>query len=487
MGASFALLRRYPDRLWVRVCAVVVDASLDLVAEVTDQALHRPGRAVAERTDGVALDLGCDFHQHVDLALVRAAFRHAAEHPPHPTHALAAGRALATALVFVEVRDAGHGADDIGRFVHHDHGRGAEGGFELPGAVEIHEQVLAVAGRDQRHRGAAGNDGEQVVPAAAHPAAMGVEQLPQWHSHRVLDGAGFLHVAGNAEQLGAGIVRPPDAGEPGGAAPRNVRHHRDRFHVVDRGRTAVDADIGRKRRFQARLALLAFEAFQERRLLAADIGPGTVVDDDVERKAVDVVLADEIGRIGLVHRRLQALAFANKFAADIDETGMRTHGETGDQAALDQEVRIVAHDLAVLAGAGLGFIGVDHEIMRPAVGLLGHERPLESGRKAGAAASAQPRGLHLIDDPIAALLQDGLGAVPSTARTGALEAPVVEAVEVLEDAVFIREHHDRLFADESPMGDLGTAASRTFAGAPAVLASASPNACSFGCPLFFRA
>src|SRR5215831_19237269 len=487
MGASFALLRRYPDRLWVRVCAVVVDASLDLVAEVTDQALHRPGRAVAERTDGVALDLGCDFHQHVDLALVRAAFRHAAEHPPHPTHALAAGRALATALVFVEVRDAGHGADDICRFVHHDHGRGAEGGFELPGAVEIHEQMLAVAGRDQRHGGAAGNDREQVVPAAAHAAAMGVEQLPQRHSHGVFDGAGFLHVAGNAEQLGAGVVRPADAGEPGAAAPRNVRHHRDRFHVVDRGWAAVDPDIGRKRRFQARLALLAFEAFQQRRLLAADIGSGAVVDDDVERKAVDVVLADEIGGIGLVHRRLQAFSFADEFAADIDEAGMRAHGEAGDQAALDQEMWVVAHDLAVLAGAGLGFIGVDHEIMRPTVGLLGHERPFESGRKAGAAAPTQPRGLHLVDNPIAALLEDSLGAVPGTARAGALEAPIVEAIEILEDAILVREHHDRLFADESPMGGLGTAPSRTFAGAPAVLASASPNAGSRGCPPFFRA
>src|SRR6516164_6503775 len=100
---------------------------------------------------------------------------------------------------------------------------------------------------------------------------------------------------------------------------------------------------------------------------------------------------------------------------------------------------------------------------------------------------AQPRGLHLIDDPIAALLQDGLGAIPSTARTGALEAPVVEAIEIREDAILAREHHDRLFADESPMGDLGTAASRTFADAPAVLASASPNAGSWGCPPFFRA
>src|SRR5215470_6234245 len=111
MGAAPTLLRRHLYRFGVRVCAVIVDAPLDLMAEMADQALHGPSRALAERADGMALDLGRDLHQHVDLALVRAAFRHAAEHPPHPTHALAAGRALAAALVLVEIRDPGHGAD----------------------------------------------------------------------------------------------------------------------------------------------------------------------------------------------------------------------------------------------------------------------------------------------------------------------------------------------------------------------------------------
>jgi hypothetical protein len=37
----------------------------------------------------------------------------------------------------------------------------------------------------------------------------------------------------------------------------------------------------------------------------------------------------------------------------------------GEQAALDQRVRIVAHDVAVLAGARLGFVGIDDEVMRP--------------------------------------------------------------------------------------------------------------------------
>ena len=102
-----------------------------------------------------------------------------------------------------------------------------------------------------------------------------------------------------------------------------------------------------------------------------------------------VVLAEQLGLVGLVDRRLQALALADEFAAHIDVTGVRAHGETGNQTALDQQMRIVPHDLAILAGAGLGLVGVDHEIMRPAVRLLRHERPLQAGRKAGAAAPAQ--------------------------------------------------------------------------------------------------
>ena len=113
------------------------------------------------------------------------------------------------------------------------------------------------------------------------------------------------------------------------------------------------------------------------------------MDHDIERKAVDVVLADETRLIGLIHCRLQTFALADEFAANIDVAVVRIHGEGGDQAALDQEMRVVPHDLAILAGAGLGLVGVDHEILRSAVRLLGHERPFESGRETGAPAPAQ--------------------------------------------------------------------------------------------------
>src|SRR5215470_19402028 len=120
----------------MRICRVFIDATFDLVAEVAEQPLHRPGGAVTEGADRVPFDLLGDLHQHVDLALVGAAFGHAGQHAPHPSHALPARRTLAAALVFVKIRDAGHGAHDIGGFVHHDHGGGAESRLDLPGAVE---------------------------------------------------------------------------------------------------------------------------------------------------------------------------------------------------------------------------------------------------------------------------------------------------------------------------------------------------------------
>ena len=154
----------------------------------------------------------------------------------------------------------------------------------------------------------------------------------------------------------------PMPGEPRRAAAQDVARHRDEFDVVDRGRRAVEAGVGRERRLQARLALLALEAFQQRGLLAADVGAGAVMDEEVEVPAVDVVLADQLGLIGLGDRRLEPLALADELAAHVGVAGVRAHREGGEQRALDQQMRIVPHDLAVLAGAGLGLVGIDHEV-----------------------------------------------------------------------------------------------------------------------------
>src|SRR5262245_49377811 len=114
--SAIALLRRDCGALHVRAALpIVVDAVLDLRTEVPDQALDRPRSSITKRADRVAFHLRSDVEQRVDFRGLALALRHALEHAPHPAGAFAARRALATALVLVEVRDTGDRLHDVGR------------------------------------------------------------------------------------------------------------------------------------------------------------------------------------------------------------------------------------------------------------------------------------------------------------------------------------------------------------------------------------
>lgn len=54
-----------------------------------------------------------------------------------------------------------------------------------------------------------------------------------------------------------------------------------------------------------------------------------------------------------------------EFPTDVDVGSTGTHGPAPHQAAFNQLVRIVAHDLPVLAGAWLPLISVHHQILGP--------------------------------------------------------------------------------------------------------------------------
>ncbi len=56
----------------------------------------------------------------------------------------------------------------------------------------------------------------------------------------------------------------------------------------------------------------------------------------------------------------------------------------------------------------------------------------------------RPDALISLMMPSRPSLEDRLGVVPGAARTRAREAPVVQAVEVREDAVLVLQHHSRL-------------------------------------------
>src|SRR3546814_477547 len=164
--------------------------------------------------------------------------------------------------------------------------------------------------------------------------------------------------------------------------------------------------------------LLALQAFDLVGLLAADIGARAAMDEDFEIIARAAgVLADEALFIGLGDGGEERLRLADELAANVDIGGPRAHGETGDQRALDQLVRIVANDLAVLARPRLRLVGVDDEKARAArLRLLGHEAPFEAGREASAAAPAQAGCLDPLDDFILADVEQRLGFVPEIGR-----------------------------------------------------------------------
>jgi hypothetical protein len=208
------------------------DAVLDLVPEMADQALDRPGRRIAKRADRVPLDLLGDVEQHVDLLDLGLALHQPVHHPHHPARALAAGRALAAAFVLVELRQPPDRLDDVGGLVHHDHRRGAQARPLLAQPVEVHDRLAHRLGGQQRHRRAAGDHRLEVVPAARGCRRNAVDQLLEGDRHRLLDHAGVVHVARDGEDLGARVVRPPEG-------PRTTPPPRRR--IV--GTTAMDSTL----------------------------------------------------------------------------------------------------------------------------------------------------------------------------------------------------------------------------------------------------
>ena len=108
--------------------------------------------------------------------------------------------------------------------------------------------------------------------------------------------------------------------------------------------------------------------------------------------------AEEPGGAGLVHRVLHPAQRMHGLAADVDRAERCLDRVRGDDAALDQRVRIRHHQRNVLAGARFSLVGVDHQVARLGAGRR-QERPLQAGRETGAATTAQPGVLDQLGDP----------------------------------------------------------------------------------------
>ena len=168
----------------------------------------------------------------------------------------------------------------------------------------------------------------------------------------------------------------------------------ERLDVVDQRRALVEALVGGERGLQARVAALAFQRVEQPGLLAADVGAGAAVHDQRERvPGAEDVLADvaRLARFG--QRRVEHVGLLHVLAADVDERAVGAGGIGGDHDPLDQHVRGLLHQFAVLERARLGLVGVADQVLVDRA--LRQERDLLAHRKSRPAASAQAGGFKL--------------------------------------------------------------------------------------------
>jgi hypothetical protein len=97
---------------------------------------------------------------------------------------------------------------------------------------------------------------------------------------------------------------------------------------------------------------------------------------------------------------------------DVVVAHRNAHGVGRNRHAFDDDVRVVHQDVAVLAGAGLAFVGIAHQVLL-ARELARHEAPLQAGgesrRRRGRAGRFLDGGNHLVlRQPLAAVLAQDL-------------------------------------------------------------------------------
>ena len=105
--------------------------------------------------------------------------------------------------------------------------------------------------------------------------------------------------------------------------------------------------------------------------------------------AAEHVGAEEPALAGRVDRRLERAPRPRVLAAQVDPPVLAPGGEGGDRHRLDHGERVALDQHPVLEGAGLGLVGVAHEMVRVRR-LAGHGLPLAAGREGGAAAADEP-------------------------------------------------------------------------------------------------
>ena len=247
----------------------------------------------------------------------------------------------------------------------------------------------------------------------------------------------MLDVAGQLDRQGAARLAHAIVAVELRAAVKDDRHGGQGDHVVDDRRLAEQAGDGRQRRLEAHHAALAFQAFQQRGFLAADVGAGPLAHFEFERLAAAQHVITQIPT-GLRQRdgARQDVDGVRIFGAHVDVAAGRADCDPGNRHTFDQHIGIAFHDHAIGESTGIALVGIADDVL-----LVGsrveHGLPLDPRREGRAAAAAQSRIGQLLDDVRAIRRQRIAQASPATVCRVVLEAERIGDADAGESQAFL--------------------------------------------------
>lgn len=384
---------------------------LKLMPEMPNRCCDRPGRCLAERADGLALDFALHVPEQVNVRQGAFAVEDFLDDALHPARAFPTGTALAAALVVVETGECVEVPDDARVLVHDDEAAAAEHGARCEAAIGealvAHEARFAsssfkdeVLGQDGHGRTARHYRLQVLAVADAAAVFVGVDELLHGHTQFDFVNPRLVDMAAGRDEFRARALADANA-SVGVAAHFDDGHDGgDGFHVVYHRGAIPKALDSWERRLKAGITTLAFEAFEQGSLLTADVGtcPDLNVAVVVEAAAEDV-LAEQSSGISLVNRLFEDAQDVEILAPDVDVRGVRPQRKAADYHALHQQVRDALHQVAVLESARLALVSIADEVAGHAL-RLGQEAPLHTRGEARTAPAPQAGLLHLLHDGI---------------------------------------------------------------------------------------